>query len=129
MWKLTDTGGNDAPFNMLYKDRLGDFHILLSGEPPHKPSSTGRVTTDQGTFYPSVIGLKWTLVPLRHKPISANAALTRIRNANLNLYACWAMSDKDLLSHPTIGRKTLAYIRSTAEAAFYNYVDIEEEAE
>jgi len=59
MWKLTDTGGNDAPFNMLYKDFRGDIHILLRGEPPHKSNSTGRVTTDQGTFYPSVIGLKW----------------------------------------------------------------------
>jgi len=50
------------------------------------------------------------------RPISAEAALARISAANLNLFACWEMSDDDLLQHPTIGRRTLAYIRQTAAA-------------
>lgn len=42
----------------------GEKCTLLSGTPPHKPSSTGRVYVEfedgtKGEYFPSVIGLKW----------------------------------------------------------------------
>ena len=40
-------------------DFRGEVHVITGGEAPHKPSSTGRVWTDKGIFYPSVIGAQW----------------------------------------------------------------------
>ena len=33
--------------------------ILKSGTPPHKPSSSGRIYTTLGEYFPHVFGLKW----------------------------------------------------------------------
>lgn len=46
-------------------DELTDFRgakdILIDGEPPHKPGSTGRVYVAGGSYYPSVFNLRWRL--------------------------------------------------------------------
>jgi hypothetical protein len=38
------------------KDFRGDEHEILGFAPPHKESSSGRVHTDQGVFFPGVVG-------------------------------------------------------------------------
>lgn len=48
-----------ATFGHTYKDFRGDNVLLQGAEPPRTPESTGRVYTDRGAFYPSVIGMKW----------------------------------------------------------------------
>lgn len=41
-------------------DFRGNAHLITGGEPPHKPSSTGRVYVTGGSeFYPSVYDMKW----------------------------------------------------------------------
>lgn len=45
----------------------GEIEMVIDGEAPHKPSSTGRVHTQNkqgyfGSYFPSVFDLKW--VPL-----------------------------------------------------------------
>ena len=41
-------------------DFRGTPDVITGGTPPHKPSSTGRVTVASGgEFYPSVFGLRW----------------------------------------------------------------------
>jgi hypothetical protein len=44
-------------------EKLPDFngieHIIQGGTPPHKPSSTGRIYTNHGEFFPTVLGLHW----------------------------------------------------------------------
>ena len=47
--------GENAIKGKEYKDFRGDTHILLDWRLPHKPSSTGRVITDKGEFFPGVI--------------------------------------------------------------------------
>lgn len=46
------------------------------------------------------------------KPITKDAALSRIHRAGLTLLDAMFMSDKELLSFPPIGRRTLRFIRS-----------------
>ena len=41
------------------KDFRGDYLVVKDFAKPHKPSSSGRVYTDQGIFYVGVIGAKW----------------------------------------------------------------------
>lgn len=55
---VTDTG-KDAHINTTYKDFRGAPHVLKDARAPHKPGSTGRVITNKGEFFPSVIGLTW----------------------------------------------------------------------
>ena len=57
--RLVDEAGAEAVIGNTYKDFRGDDHFLKGGTPPRHSGSTGRVHTDQGEFYPSVIGLKW----------------------------------------------------------------------
>lgn len=59
IYRLIDAAGADATIGATYTDFRGEPHALEGSEPPHKPSSTGRVYTDRGEFYPSVIGLKF----------------------------------------------------------------------
>ena len=54
---------NEHGYPVKTGDTLLDFrgavHVLQGGNPPHKPSSTGRIYTNRGQFFPSVCGLKW----------------------------------------------------------------------
>lgn len=48
----------------LRMDKTGQGVQIVGGQPPHKPSSTGRVHVQSangfvGEFFPSVYGLKW----------------------------------------------------------------------
>lgn len=40
----------------------GDYRID-GGKAPHKAGSTGRVWTDKGEFFPSVVDCKWVRIP------------------------------------------------------------------
>lgn len=47
-------------------DRTGQSVRIVGGQPPHKPSSTGRVHVQSangfvGEFFPGVYGLKWEI--------------------------------------------------------------------
>lgn len=37
----------------------GEKAVMQNGTPPHKPSSTGRVQSSKGEYFPSVYGCKW----------------------------------------------------------------------
>ena len=56
-YRLVDAAGTDATIGASYTDFRGERHTLEGSRPPHKPGSTGRVYTDRGEFYPSVIDL------------------------------------------------------------------------
>lgn len=56
---LVDTDNREAIIGTSYRDFRGKAHILKGYLPPHKPGSTGRVYTDQGEYFPSVIGLRF----------------------------------------------------------------------
>lgn len=57
---LIDSEGRPVAFPFETKDFRGDPVVIVGGAPPHKPSSTGRVyTEDGGSFFPSVVGCKW----------------------------------------------------------------------
>lgn len=58
-WRLVTAAGLNVNEGMILLDFRGEEHTLKGGEPPHKPSSTGRVWTDHGEFYPSVFRLEW----------------------------------------------------------------------
>ena len=36
-----------------------DYSTVEGGSAPHKPSSTGRVYVEHGSYYPSTFGLQW----------------------------------------------------------------------
>ena len=40
----------------------GEIETVISGRPPHKPSSSGFVNTTGGEYYAHVYGLKWVRV-------------------------------------------------------------------
>lgn len=42
-----------------FTDRRGDVYTVSGGRAPHKPSSSGKVWTDKGEFYPTVINCEW----------------------------------------------------------------------
>ena len=54
--------------NELVQDRDGQNYVIKGGNPPHKPSSSGRIwvtditNTHNREYFPSVCGLKWTQV-------------------------------------------------------------------
>lgn len=56
---IIEATGEAATFGKTYKDFRGDEVLLQGAEPPRNEGSTGRVYTDRGAFYPSVIGMKW----------------------------------------------------------------------
>jgi hypothetical protein len=41
------------------QDSRGEVHTIKGGRSPHKPSSTGRVWTDKGEFFPGVVNATW----------------------------------------------------------------------
>lgn len=59
-WKLVDEKTN-APVSMgqAIVSFRGEEMKLLGGNPPHKPSSSGKIWVEDGEYYPSVFGLKW----------------------------------------------------------------------
>lgn len=58
-WILVNNYGTPVSVGDPVQDFRGDLHTIKGGTPPHKPSSTGRVRTDQGEFFPSVVDLVW----------------------------------------------------------------------
>ena len=61
---VIEATGEICAIGQSYQDFRGDMVTLISfGSPPHKPSSTGRIATNQGEFFPSVIGAKWVPRP------------------------------------------------------------------
>lgn len=66
-WELVDaeTGVVAAEIGAEYSTFRGDKVKLIDGYPPRHDASTGRVETTQGTYFPSVIGLKWVKLEVR----------------------------------------------------------------
>lgn len=58
-WTLVDDENAPAIIGTTYADFRGARHVLKGHLAPHKPGSTGRVYTDRGEFFPSVIGLRF----------------------------------------------------------------------
>ena len=46
----------------IREDFRGDKSRVTGGRPPHKPGSTGRITSEDGEYYPGVYGCKWQRV-------------------------------------------------------------------
>jgi hypothetical protein len=44
----------------ILEDFRGDQYRVTGGQAPHKASSTGKIYTDAGNFYPTVFGCQWT---------------------------------------------------------------------
>jgi hypothetical protein len=57
---LTHNGNPVQPGEILESFR-GDQARITGGQAPHKPSSTGKIYTDAGNYYPSVFDCAWTL--------------------------------------------------------------------
>lgn len=53
---------NGQPVNKgeILEDFRGDHYRVIGGQAPHKCSSTGKIYTDGGNFYPTVFKCKWT---------------------------------------------------------------------
>lgn len=74
-WRLVnETTGEPVEHGSEVKTFRGETMVLTGGTPPHKPSSTGRVSVRPKSppdssesnfqdssleFYPNVVGLKW----------------------------------------------------------------------
>jgi hypothetical protein len=58
-WTLVDADNREAIIGTTYADFRGQRHILKGHLAPHKPGSSGRVYTDRGEYFPSVIGLRF----------------------------------------------------------------------
>jgi len=75
LWLVNETDGSlirEAIVGEKYKTGRGESVKLISGTPPHKPGSTGKVYVEEEGFkvsggyhyapsmyYPSVISMKW----------------------------------------------------------------------
>jgi len=57
--RLLDKDGKEAEIGKSYFDFRGETHVLQGIVKPHKPSSTGRVQTDIGEYFPGVLDFKW----------------------------------------------------------------------
>jgi hypothetical protein len=57
---LTTEDGQPVEMGQVVLSFRGEPAKVTGGSAPHKSSSTGRVDTDRGSYYPSVYGLKWT---------------------------------------------------------------------
>ena len=64
MWKLFNADGKLVKVGDKLTSFRGETDIVIEGigQPPHKPSSTGKVWTDRGNFYPSVFKCEWVEV-------------------------------------------------------------------
>lgn len=59
-WILVDNFGQQIEVGEIRQDFRGDFDVVLSGTPPHKPGSSGFVHVKSGReYYPAVFGLLW----------------------------------------------------------------------
>lgn len=59
-WKLVfRDSGQPVNEGMEVRNFRGEWAIVEHAEPPHKPSSTGRVHTSLGLHYPSVYNMEW----------------------------------------------------------------------
>jgi hypothetical protein len=58
-WTLKDMDYKPVSVGDKYQDFRGDTHVIEGGRPPHKPSSTGRIWTNKGEFFPGVCNLTW----------------------------------------------------------------------
>jgi len=63
-WTLIDADLKEVKMGRLLADSYGDVCTFITGIPPHKTSSTGKVSvTDASgelhTYYPGVFNLKW----------------------------------------------------------------------
>lgn len=56
---LTHNGQPVRPGEIL-EDFRGNHARVTGGQAPHKPSSTGKIYTDAGQYYPSVFDCQWT---------------------------------------------------------------------
>jgi hypothetical protein len=54
-----ETNGVEVKVGDIAIDFRGDQHRVKALHEPHKPSSSGHVTTDVGYFYVGVIGAEW----------------------------------------------------------------------
>lgn len=52
--------GQPVKTGEILEDFRGDQFRVTGGQAPHKPSSTGRIYTDAGHYYPTVFNCKWT---------------------------------------------------------------------
>jgi hypothetical protein len=60
MWKLCDGAGREVTLPITLKDSQGDAVTVIGGRPPMKPSSTGRIYTEDGReYFPGVVDLRW----------------------------------------------------------------------
>lgn len=61
-WKLVrKEGGAPVCKGDVILDFRGDSHTVTGGQAPLREGSTGKVMTDKGFFYPSVINCEWVL--------------------------------------------------------------------
>ena len=69
-WKLVDKKtGAPVRYSEVRPDFRGDRRMVVGGTPPHKPSSTGRISVvdplseseypDSQEFFPTVVGCAW----------------------------------------------------------------------
>ncbi len=52
--------GQPVQVGEILEDFRGDQCRVTGGQAPHKPSSTGKIYTDAGHYYPSVFNCAWT---------------------------------------------------------------------
>jgi hypothetical protein len=52
--------GQPVSIGEILEDFRGDQYRVTGGQAPHKPSSSGKIYTDAGNYYPTVFGCKWT---------------------------------------------------------------------
>ena len=58
-WILVDDNAKPVSVGQKVTDFRGETDIIVSGTPPHKPSSTGYVEVEGGRYYAGVFGLHW----------------------------------------------------------------------
>lgn len=62
-WKLVDYQNREVAFNTVVTTLIGSQFLLVSGEPPRHPASSGRVYVKIGEctsgFFPHVFNFKW----------------------------------------------------------------------
>jgi hypothetical protein len=52
--------GQPVQAGEILEDFRGNQSRVTGGQAPHKPSSTGKIYTTAGNYYPSVFDCKWT---------------------------------------------------------------------
>jgi hypothetical protein len=62
-WKLVDYKNREVAFDTVVTTLIGSKFLLVSGEPPRHPASSGRVYVKMGEctsgFFPHVFNLRW----------------------------------------------------------------------